>query len=272
MGSTTGRRRWLRARRRPRRRLHRPLRRSPSPVSASRPTTRARHAAHAPRRPPRLFLWCAPGRSGSARPHARPAPGGLITRRHVRMRSGRAGALDRAPAHEPTWRTSPLGVREARQSLPEAADAAEGQVGVLCGYRAVRASVPLLNGVRQRPGRGPAGAARYLVTLGRISSEEHEALEGLLRLGLGVLLGFGSGLGQVKSAGGATVRAGCAARGVEGTSGGLGCGAGARRRRERLTPHGGPSTRREARKIQQAQTADISSPAQRHAGANDARE
>ena len=122
------------------------------------------------------------------------------------------------------------------------------------------ASVPLLDGVtaasRSKAPRRGRRRVTSAFTLGRISFEKSmKPLRGFFDLGLESFLALAAGLAMIKICGRRDGREGRAARGVEGTSGGLGCGAGARRRRERLTPHGGPSTRRTAQKIQQAQSA-----------------
>ena len=87
------------------------------------------------------------------------------------------------------------------------------------------ASVPLLDGVtaasRSKAPRRGRRRVTSAFTLGRISFEKSmKPLRGFFDLGLESFLALAAGLAMVKSAGGATVRAGRAARGVEGTSGG----------------------------------------------------
>ena len=114
------------------------------------------------------------------------------------------------------------------------------------------ASVPLLDGVRQRPGRRRLAGRRRVTsafTLGRISFEKSmKPLRGFFDLGLESFLALAAGLAMVKSAGGG----GPAGRGRVGSTEhvagrGMRCGAcgdGA----QRLKSQRWASTRRRARK------------------------
>ena len=141
------------------------------------------------------------------------------------------------------------------------------------------ASVPLLDGVtaasRSKAPRRGRRRVTSAFTLGRISFEKSmKPLRGFFDLGLESFLALAAGLAMVKSAGGAAVREGRAAR-VGSTARRAGRGCGARRAATALSGSnrsGGRARAARARKIQQAQSADISSPRQRQAGAAGERE
>ena len=131
------------------------------PSSASRPTTRSasRASSCASRASPDFFSVVCTWPKRGLRDRMPVPPPAALTRRVVmwRMKNlNRAGALDRAPNNTSLLVVLRLlGVREAAPELAEAlADAAEGQVGVLCGYRAVSGRQSHSSTAsRQRPGR-----------------------------------------------------------------------------------------------------------------------
>ena len=136
------------------------------------------------------------------------------------------------------------------------------------------ASVPLLDGVtaasRSKAPRRGRRRVTSAFTLGRISFEKSmKPLRGFFDLGLESFLALAAGLAMVKSAGGAAVREGRAARvGSTARRANPGCGARCVATALSGSNHsGGRARAARARKIQQAQSWDISSPRQRQAGA-----